>query len=229
MGSLQKLSLYSTDYWGFYPKANLDGINFPHLKSLTLGRFSFVDDKQLDWILTHSSTLQEIYLDDCAILTSVMIFDGESDLSKCQIPESDLELREAGGHRSFHYAYPRRWHDYFSSIQKGLPNLRQFGFGVSTSWLYNLSMLPFEKEKEIIPALMKERYVVFDGDGGPSPFSDLSDYLEFNTESEWLGYGCDEKDKNALKALYRKMGQQVDCGRINIGPRRIVEDLLQID
>ncbi|KAJ5201648.1 uncharacterized protein N7498_006311 [Penicillium cinerascens] len=221
MGSLQNLSLYSSFYWGFYPRANLDGVHFPHLKSLTLGRFSFVDDKQLDWILAHSSTLQELYLDNCAILVGVAIDDSQLEVSKCQIPESDMELKEED---EFHHVYPRRWHDYFSSIQEGLPNLREFGFGVSASW--DEDVLPFETEKKIVPALMRARYMAFEGSLGPSPFVGRNSYLDMNPESEWPD--CDEEDRRALKELYLSIGKKADYGRIAATPQRTVEDLVQV-
>jgi hypothetical protein len=224
MGSLQKLTLYSTFMWGCYPKANLDGVHFPQLKSLALGRFSFVDDKQLDWILAHSSTLQELYLDDCPIIVAVRMFDSESDLSNCQVPESEMVLKEAGGLREFRYSYPRRWHEYFSSIQEGLPKLRQFGFGLSAE--LDAWVLPFEKETEIVPALMQDRYLVFDGGVGPNQFNDRTHDFDFDSEEEWPD--CDEEDRNALKKLYHKIGQQVDCGKIEVSSRRTVEDLLQV-
>ncbi|CAG8021383.1 unnamed protein product [Penicillium salamii] len=66
MSSLQNLTLYSDMYWGFYPRPPLKGIHFPNLQSLSLGNYCFFEDAQLDWILSHSS-LQELYLDDCAI------------------------------------------------------------------------------------------------------------------------------------------------------------------
>lgn len=224
MGSLQKLSLYSSFYWGFYPKVNLDGVHFPHLKSLALGQFSFVDDKQLDWILAHSSTLQELYLDDCAILAGVDIHDFQLESLQCQIPESDMQLKEEDGLRKFRYAYPRRWHDYFSSIQEGLPNLREFSFGVSASW--DEDVLPFEEEKEIVPALMRTRYIGFEGGLGPSPFVGRKSYLDMNPETEWPD--SDEEDRRALKELYQSIGKKVDYGKIAATPRRTVEDLLQV-
>jgi hypothetical protein len=107
MGSLENLSLYSTFYWGAYPRVNLDGVHFPRLKSLSLGHFSFVDDKQLDWILEHSSTLEELYLDDCPIMIALRLL-SESDLSNCQIPKDDLEQKVEDHMSQFRYTYPRR-------------------------------------------------------------------------------------------------------------------------
>ncbi|KAJ5128498.1 hypothetical protein N7448_002218 [Penicillium atrosanguineum] len=224
MGSLKNLALYSTFYWGAYPGVNLDGVHFPQLKSLSLGHFSFVEDKQLDWILGHSSTLQELYLDDCPILISMRLSDCESDLSSCQIPKSKMEIKEENDQQECHYSYQRRWHEYFSSIQRGLPHLRRFGFGVSESW--DDYVLPFENEKEIVIALMRDRYLALYGGTGPSPFLEKKDYLDMNPDEEWPE--CDEEDRSALKELYAKIGQQVDYGRIKVNSQRKVESLLQI-
>jgi hypothetical protein len=60
--ALKYLSLYSDSYVGFYPKLDLSGIHFPHLESLALGGYLFVQDSDLDWILSHGSTLRHLYL-----------------------------------------------------------------------------------------------------------------------------------------------------------------------
>lgn len=117
MGSLRKLSLYSSIHWGFYPHARLDGVHFPNLKLLTPGNFSSYEDKQLDWITSHS-TLQELYLDDCHILFHIVMNDGEPELSRCPIAKFDLQCN---GHEKLQHNYPRRWCDYFVAMEKGLP------------------------------------------------------------------------------------------------------------
>ena len=219
MGSLQKLSLYSTLYWGFYPVVNLEGIHFPNLKSLTLGNFSFYDDKQLDWITSHS-TLEELYLDDCTILFYIMVFRDEDESPYCPIARSDMQINPESDWE-LDYTYARRWHDYFSAIQTGLPQLREFGFGINKAW--DGPTLPFEREKEIVPALKRDRYMVFDCGTGPYQF------MEQMCESESPASqrpSCDEEDRDALKTLYEKIGKQVDYGTFQTG-RHMVENLMQ--
>jgi hypothetical protein len=218
MGSLKKLSLYSTLFCGFYPHVNLEGVHFPNLKSLTFGNFSFFEDKQLDWILLHSATLQELYLDDCHILFYITMFDEQS--SRCPIPDMQPYLHRPG---YLVYSYPRRWYDYFAAIQTGLPHLRVFGIGFNEAW-DEVSGLPFETEQNIMPALKNDRYMAFDGGIGPYQF--IAD-MEEEHGPEARRPICNDQDRDALKALYQKIGMQVDCGRVHLY-HHVVEDLIEI-
>lgn len=69
-------------------------------------------------------------------------------------------------------------------------------------------MLPFEKEMDIVPALKKDRYMRLD-----------------NSTVDRLN--CNEEDRKALKALYPKVEQQIDCGTISIGGDK-VENPIQV-
>ncbi|PVH99865.1 hypothetical protein DM02DRAFT_487336, partial [Periconia macrospinosa] len=67
---LTHLSIYGTScLWGFYPFCDLRRTHFPYLQSLSLGNYTIAHTWQIDWILSHSSTLQELYLDYCPLLT----------------------------------------------------------------------------------------------------------------------------------------------------------------
>ncbi|KAJ5857005.1 hypothetical protein N7455_007899 [Penicillium solitum] len=213
MGSLRKLSLYSNLYWGFYPKLQLEGIHCPNLQSLALGKFTFFEDQQLDWILSHSSTLEELYLDDCSILIQTKVVNANYQLSKCPIPESRMKLRRPGQWGDdWSYHYPRRWNDYFASFGTGLPHLRRFAIGHNEGWDSYPYEVPFEKELDLVPALMRDRYMEFDGGMGPSQL--LSPRSDPQAE-HWPQ--CDDEDREALKALYGKIKQQVDCGEFDGG------------
>ncbi|KAJ5210895.1 Aromatic-ring-hydroxylating dioxygenase alpha subunit [Penicillium cf. griseofulvum] len=214
MGSLRKLSLYANLYWGFYPKFSLEGIHCPNLQSLTLGNFCFFEDQQLDWILSHSSTLQELYLDDCPILFQARILNLEWQLAKCPLPRSSMEFRTGGKACSdgWYYHYPRQWNHYFASFETGLPHLRRFAIGHNEAWRSeDRYSLPFEKELDLVPELMEDRYFLFDGGTGPSQFTGPEYY---NTDEDWPQ--CEDEDRNALKALYRKIKQQVDSGKFEV-------------
>ncbi|KYG13581.1 hypothetical protein FVEG_17631 [Fusarium verticillioides 7600] len=71
---LRTLSLYYTEYWGWFPTMNLYEIGtLPQLKILALGKFVFMDERQTNWIASigesnASGGLEELYLDDCPIL-----------------------------------------------------------------------------------------------------------------------------------------------------------------
>ncbi|CAG8367984.1 unnamed protein product [Penicillium salamii] len=191
MSSLRNLTLYSDMYWGFYPRSPLKGIHFPNLQSLTLGNYCFFEDAQLDWILSHS-TLQDIHLDDCAILFQIYLC-AEDPPDLGIIPRSSMQQDPEKGNGFFH-TYPRRWSDYFASLESGLPHLRHFAIGRS-NWEDGL---PFEQEQDIKSALLHDRYLVFDHGIGPSPFQEYP--------------LCDEQDRTALVQLYEKIGQKIERG-----------------
>lgn len=223
MGSLRKLSLYSNLYWGFYPKLRLEGIHFPNLQSLALGKFTFVEDQKFDWILSHSSTLEELYLDDCPILFKSSVPDDDFHLEKCPIPKSRMKLRGPGeGRHAWSYHYPRRWNDYFASFETGLPHLRRFAIGRNAGWDSYTYEVPFEKELDLVPALMRDRYMEFDGSMGGAHF--LSPQSDPQAE-HWPE--CEDEDREALKALYRKIKQQVDYGEFDGGDYE-VDDLVEV-
>ncbi|CAG8344830.1 unnamed protein product [Penicillium salamii] len=217
MSSLRNLTLYSNIYWGFYPRPPLKGIHFPNLQSLSLGNYCFFEDAQLDWILSHS-TLQDLYLDDCAILFQIYLC-AEDPRNLEIIPRSSMQQDPEKGNGFFH-TYPRRWSDYFASLESGLPHLRHFAIGRS-NWEGGL---PFEQEQDIKPALLHDRYLVFDQGSGGGAFQD--NIRSWKMPPEEQRPDCDEQDRTALQQLYEKIGQKVERG---FRRRRYqVKDLLEV-
>ncbi|KAF2501147.1 hypothetical protein BU16DRAFT_430523, partial [Lophium mytilinum] len=68
---LEELALYGDDFWGYWPRCDLRSLHFPKLKSLSLGNLTFTHDWQLDWILSHADTLEELRLDHCPIVQGI--------------------------------------------------------------------------------------------------------------------------------------------------------------
>ena len=114
---LKHLKLYAArHFWGYSPHCDLRDLHFPRLKSLTLGRMTLAYDWQLEWILSHSDTLEALVLDYCPIV------------------QSNRRFADLGAY--FHVSwdtYEARWHNYFRRIGVGLPKLKHFGFGYG-SW-----------------------------------------------------------------------------------------------
>ncbi|KAE8361241.1 hypothetical protein BDV27DRAFT_167134 [Aspergillus caelatus] len=190
MGSLEHLTLYCDNYWGFFPKVDLNGIHFPRLKTLALGNFGFVQDSQVEWIISHAETLTELYLDDCTILYD------KTDM--------EIRIREDAPELSKHYrSYEKRWHDLFDAFRIGLPLLRHFRMG-TTCWSYSGEGMPFEKETKINIGLMNDRYMACYDGYGPSPYMTG---LHKPQEYEKAAPECDEEDRNALRLLLKSIGQ----------------------
>ncbi|KAF1962027.1 hypothetical protein CC80DRAFT_574837 [Byssothecium circinans] len=146
---LTDLSIFSNTFWGFYPDCNLQDIHFPNLKSLSLGNWNIVHDWQIDWILSHGTTLRELFLDDCGIVTLLR-------MTEKQIPEewSGLPVFLDGGMES-HYVkeITMRWHEVFPRFQSDLPQLQRFSLGKG-DWDWGTQ---FEERYELTPRLLETR------------------------------------------------------------------------
>lgn len=200
LATLHHLTLYCDHYFGFWPKLDLSNIHFPLLKTLALGNYSFVQDSQLDWILSHGSTLRELYFDDCMIIYKAHIY--EENLGRCSIPTTQMEKEvDRVGYLQdrYKYTYAKRWHHYFEACSSGLPHLRHFSFG-SGNWDDGA---PFEEEGRMRNKLHGERYYLCRDGTGPSPYI----YPDNNTDPERPL--CDQEDRDALHSLLKKIGQRI--------------------
>ncbi|KAJ6031012.1 hypothetical protein N7540_001744 [Penicillium herquei] len=204
--SLQHLSLCSREYSGFYPPLDLSNLFFPRLKTLSLGNFCFFHDDQIDWILKHGDTLEEIYFDDCAVLYDFGMM--EHNLDACSLPRDTLVYRE--DNHSLYGSFEKRWHHIFDLFAEKLPKLRHFRIGRST-WYPDI---PFEQESDINVGLYHNRYMsCYDG-YGPSPYMEVKlPNNPANLENGWrLSPECDDEDRAALRKLLAKLGQSVEEG-----------------
>ncbi|KAF2815394.1 uncharacterized protein BDZ99DRAFT_516121 [Mytilinidion resinicola] len=112
--------------FGYYPKLDLKGVHFPCLKTLALRNFAFSHEWQLEWLTSHSDTLREAYLGNCAVLVA-----NDTNMS--------MDADSYPIHGTLHFIhgiytygstvqYPLRW-DAIFDVCKRLPHLRQFGCG----------------------------------------------------------------------------------------------------
>lgn len=184
---LTQLNLYCDTYFGYCPFLDLRNVHLPNLHVLALGNYSFSHDWQIDWILSHSSTLRALYLDDCHILYGIQSagLDDEGYVGR--------RIRASVGERRI-ITYTKRWHDYFESFQKGLPNLRDFkvGHGVWRGGDYDDEYADtFEQPQTLTIGFRKDRYMFFNDSIGPSQFTDERE--DYPT--------CYDEDRRALEAL----------------------------
>jgi len=211
MLNLEHLTLYSSLLIGFFPICDLRGIHFPQLKSLTLGNHTFIDDSQLDWILSHGSTLTELYMDDCVIVWEAGITNRADEptlLPRERFrPHADLHDDQV------YTSYGARWADYFRAFERGLPNLRHFRFGHSPYWGREESM-PFERESTIHIGFHEECYMVFCDGFLPCEYMQhmiwrkrLEDGKRKYEDGEALKPS--QEDRKALVDLCAKVGQSI--------------------
>ena len=125
-GNLERLIIHAEHYWGYIPKCDLRSIHLPKLRRLELGNYSFSHDWQLDWILSHADTLEELTLDDCPILAHSEYYGIPDKENYPMFPRDNLG-------REYRWEYRRTWAHYFSMFQEKLPKLKVFRF-VGGDW-----------------------------------------------------------------------------------------------
>lgn len=211
MSNLVHLTLYSNLLFGFYPVCDLRDIHFPSLKTLALGNHTFIHDSQLEWILSHGSTLTELYLDDCVIVWEAGIY-YERDCGPTLLPREDFRTHPDLPDQLY-TTYDKRWVDYFRAFENGLPNLRYFRFGHSPYW-WDEDTTPFERETEIEIGFHEECYAVFCDGSLPCEYMQ---HMIWRQEGEDGGRKYEDgkaikpsaEDRQALVDLCAKVGQTV--------------------
>lgn len=172
---LTHLKLYARDmYLGYLPRCHLPF--FPILKTLLIGGMSFTSDSQLDWILQHKRTLEELKFDNCTIVIGVRI---PSTLDSSNYPIEPLFNSSVTGSilQPSSFSYNMRWHDYFKRLANELPALRSFrcGFG---DW-YNGNA--FRTSEQLGMGLWAQRYRILDDGYWQRPPFDGGSY-----DGDWL-------------------------------------------
>ncbi|KAG9949371.1 hypothetical protein KCU85_g4329, partial [Aureobasidium melanogenum] len=218
---LEYLKIYGNRevYWGFYPAGNLP--HFPALRTLILGDYSFTSEKQVEWILSHADTLEELILDDAVIGVAVTIGESYADIpSRTVVYEKDYSTDPPGyqpkwrgrGLKSQVWMDPTRWHHLFAHFAKGLPKLKHFAFNHS-HW----DSRAYEHADALRSAVRIERYGAFDEsnwhefDGYDAEDFDWTDWRDWREEGDEViriqveEPGCEEEDWRALNEFLAEL------------------------
>lgn len=145
---------------GYFAPSNLQ---FPNLKTLHLRYYTIAHDDQLDWILAQKS-LQTLVLQNCMIASRLRI-DPEN-FQQWRVKTHDWENLSAqegqdNGWGWLCSKYEGTWATVFDKITQSLPNLVDFKFNYSNTFLrapLSKSLASNEGDSLVFP----ERYVVFD-------------------------------------------------------------------
>ncbi|KAF2873828.1 hypothetical protein BDV95DRAFT_354359 [Massariosphaeria phaeospora] len=207
---LTHLTLYAGQMkWGFWPSCDLRSIHFPALKSLALGNWTIVHEWQIEWLLSHGSTLVELVPDDCPIVTALMMNDQQITLHWPDLPNL---CQRGGGHYFKEVAL--RWHHALPRFQSALPRLCYFAMGRG-DWV---AQTMFEDRYDMLTRCHWGRYCMFDrgkltpGDGVAPRSGDSSKgppirklRFEIGDPNDWkedVAFPtCDEEDTEALASL----------------------------
>ncbi|RDW73423.1 hypothetical protein BP6252_07330 [Coleophoma cylindrospora] len=177
--NLESLTIHADTYWGYIPKSDFRSLKFPKLRRLELGNYVFSHDWQLEWILSHGETLEELILDDCPIVSYTYNYGSVDDENYPVNPLEDTA-------ESYQCEYTRSWSHFFTNMKEKLPKLKHFKMG-SGDWdegknfdgakwkhigLTHHSKMPDD------PYYGDESYMGFDRGTGPSPWLTLKSYAE---------------------------------------------------
>ncbi|KAH0383224.1 hypothetical protein KCU92_g5560, partial [Aureobasidium melanogenum] len=215
---LEYLRIYGNEeaYWGFYPAGNLP--HFPALRTLILGDYSFTSEKQVQWILSHADTLEELVLDDAMIGVAVSIAETHVDIPSRTIVYGKDHSSEPPGYqpkwrgrtlKSQVWKDPTRWHHLFKRFAEGLPKLRHFAVNHS-HW----DSKAYEHADALCSAVRIERYGAF-SEGVWDDFAsydaedfdwtdwreDGNEIIKFQVEEP----GCEEEDWQALNEFLAEL------------------------
>jgi hypothetical protein len=121
--NLTGLKLHADVDWGWVPEADFRGLHFPRLRKLELGNYTFSHDWQLEWILSHGKTLEELALDDCPIIYHARNFGGLKKEGYVIDPKIDVG-------EEITRTYDHRWSHFFEEMERRLPALKRFQYGI---------------------------------------------------------------------------------------------------
>ena len=188
---LTHLTLYCDTYWGWAPVFDPSSLHLPRLKYLSLGNYTFANDFQLAWLLSLGSTLETLILDDCPIAFYFYPSDScQQNTTTLRHDDHSVFIRRPPlkgtnpSHRdNNHYVYSARWHQYFSKLEAGLPNLTNFVLG-SGEWPRKC----FDERNVLLPCLRRNRYIAFNGGIGPSQWCEVELYCGETESFGEIGY-----------------------------------------
>ena len=206
---LTHLTLSVDDEWGVLPFMDVQTIHFPNLKSLALGNYTVAHEMQVNWILRHGATLEELTLSNCAIIYAFYNF------ANYDFWEDFVELR----------LIDLRWSDVFAMFKEKLQKLKHFRMANEPSRPtdYMISI------QHRLPAMIQtERYKGYKDGGCPTPWmNDISAWADDYPELEGItppGEEQDAKDQEALDMLLREIGKsEREIERMKILELRWVE------
>jgi len=183
---------------------------------MVLGGISICSEDQVDWILEHGDTLEELILDDAIIGVAVQIHETFVDIPtrKVVYERQDIVGRPGFGPKDRgrgrplreHQIWldPTRWHHIFHRLQHGLPKLKHFAINHS-----DLEDHAFDVADSLGSALEEKRYAAFNEivwhefeDEDPDEVLVFADWEENEDDRIVVRRpDCDEEDWQALEKL----------------------------
>lgn len=120
--NLRTLYLSAEKPWGWYPKVDFRHTHFPHLRDLSLRKFTLSHDWQLQWLLSHAQSLHHLRMGSCVILVVAEPTKQRLDSDGYLIPADTNTSAPGGTYRRFE----GRLCHYFKAFASSLPHLKLF-------------------------------------------------------------------------------------------------------
>jgi len=180
--------------WGYLPKADFRGLHLPKLRKLDLGNYTFRHDWQLEWILSHGATLEELTLDDCPIVHCIQSF-GQLDSEGYVVNHANREISPESA-----WTHERRWSHYFSEMEKRLPKLKNSRYGIGPWGVKG----PNHFEDDVLDESVGEKgYIGFDMGLHPTPW--VENERGYITDGELAKFGFPTAEFENDKAAYDRL------------------------
>lgn len=203
--NLTILHLSADAPWGWHPKADFREILFPNIEELTLSRFTFSHDWQLQWLVRHANSLKRLRLIECHILDHAMSikygFNHEG--YPLLAPPNPKQSTSVQGS----YRYRSRWSDYFKTFATSLPLLQSFSL-FAPDHVYRSTSRFTVLDEEAKQATQYNRYAVFTSCGFTPLFPLLPSIFPHGAER----INQDKEDAHLLTELLATVWQR--CRRL---------------
>ncbi len=169
---LRSLTLTFKECWGVIP-AYFDGkgLDFPNLRTLTLGEFIIGHHDQFDWVLAQKS-LETLRLDRCFIVSHLRVRNDQWDQWRRHIPTHDWHEYPEGsfGFDGAHiFGFSGTWETVYDRIREGLPKLKEF---CSEHHEFRSA---FDRRESMGASLSGFRYIAFNSGLCPTPWTEARD------------------------------------------------------
>jgi hypothetical protein len=177
---LTHLTIYGSGcMWGVWPLTDFRKIPpFPRLRSLSFGNWTIAHDWQIDWILAHAPTLEELFLDDCPIVMALRMEHEEANANFPDLERDEYESNIYSENR-YYKEVDMRWHHVLDRLRSGLPLLQRFALG-SGAWDEGAE---FHERYALESRIRDNDYHLFDCGIGPSQWLDFD--RGYGTLPEW--------------------------------------------
>jgi hypothetical protein len=178
--------------WGIWPFLDLRQISsFSRLKSLRLGHLTIAHDWQIDWIVSHSATLEELVFDDTSVIVALLFNKEQVEINFPHLSQLKHTISEDGNEEDKDYLVELelRWHHVFDRFREGLPLLHHFAANCRDYRFFEHGMGPSAwKDDDGYSFFMKNDYG--------------EDYTDIDSPR------CSEEDEQALAALMESVYQR---------------------